>query len=135
MRSLLLDANLLIGAFDTEHGNEAHEAARSRLIELLQDDSVKLAITPLIRYEVLRGARNVSIEALSDALDDFQEFDIRGRDARRAAELFQLAERQGRKLNRRKFDVFHCVCAESNDLEIISQDADIAAIQELMKTE
>ncbi|MFC0269158.1 type II toxin-antitoxin system VapC family toxin [Kushneria aurantia] len=132
-RAFLLDANLLIGAFDGEPGNEDHEAAKSRLAGLLRDPQVRLAITPLIRYEVLRGARHVSLDELSAALDDFQEFEIRGRDAYRAAQVFQQAARHGRPLDKRRFDVFHCVCAESNELEMLSQDSDIAAIRELME--
>lgn len=129
----LLDANLLIGGLDPEPGNKKHEEARDRLRELLEDPEVKLAITPLVRYEVLRGARRVSLPELSAALDDFQEFEIRGRDAYRAAQLYQQARQQGKRLDKHKFDVFHCVCAESNQLEILSQDGDIGTIQQLMR--
>lgn len=131
-RAVLLDTNILIGAFDGEDGNMNHELARQRLKALLEDDDVKLSISPLIRYEVLRGARNVPIEKLDEALSRFQEFDTRGRDARRAAEIFRLAKEKNVLLNKRTFDVFHCVCAELNNLELASQDGDIPAIQNLM---
>lgn len=134
-RAVLLDTNLLIGAFEPEEGNEQHALAKKRLRALLLDPEVKLAITPLIRYEVLRGARRVSIAKLDEKLDDFQEFDVRGADARRAAEIFRMAQQQGIKLDNHKFDVFHCVCAQLNQLEIESADSDILRIQKLLKSE
>lgn len=132
-RRVLLDANLLIGALDGEPGNAQHERARQRLESLLQDPDVILAISPLIRYEVMRGARRVSADQLREILNDFHEFDVRARDAERAAELFQQARQQGRALDKRSFDLFHCVCAELNGLELDSQDGDIPNIQQLIR--
>lgn len=133
MRKVLLDTNMLIGAFDAEPGNEAHFKARERLQTLLQDAEVKLAISPLIRYEVMRGAKNVPFEQLQAILNDFHEFDVRARDAERAAELFQAARRQGLSLDKRAFDLFHCVCAELNQLEFESNDGDVSKIQNLIR--
>lgn len=132
-RAVLLDTNLLIGAFEAEDGNEQHAQAQVRLRALLQDPDVKLAITPLIRYEVLRGARRVSAEQLDARLNAFQEFDVRGADARRAAEIYRRAQQQGTALDKRKFDVFHWVCAELNQLEIHSADGDIEKIRNLVQ--
>lgn len=133
-RKVLLDTNLLIGAFDGQPGNEAHAAARQRLVALLADDRVKLAITPLIRYEVLRGARNIDPDALNSALNDIHEFEVRGADARMAADVFRRAKTSGIDLDKRSFDIFHCVCAELNGFEIESQDGDIPKIQQLIQT-
>jgi predicted nucleic acid-binding protein len=132
-RAVLLDTNILIGAFEPEQGNEPHMQAQARLRALLQDPDVKLAITPLIRYEVLRGARRVSVEQLDERLNAFQEFDVRGADARRAAEIYRQAQQQGTALDKRKFDVFHWVCAELNQLEIDSADGDIQKIRNLVQ--
>ncbi|PAT41071.1 type II toxin-antitoxin system VapC family toxin [Vandammella animalimorsus] len=132
-RRVLLDANLLIGALDGEPGNAQHAQARQRLEDLLQDPEVTLAISPLIRYEVMRGVRRVSADQLREILNDFHEFDVRACDAERAAQLFQQARQQGRALDKRSFDLFHCVCAELNGLELDSQDGDIPKIQELIR--
>ncbi len=132
-RTILLDTNLLIGAFDPEDGNASHIEAKRRLMELLEAPEIKLAITPLIRYEVLRGAKNVDPTALNEQLNGFHEFEVRGEEARRAAELFRTARQQGKALEKHSFDVFHCVCAELNGLEIDSQDRDIARIQNLIR--
>ena len=57
MRKVLLDANLLIAALDD--GSTTSEAERAKakqtLAALLSNAEVTLIITPLIRYEVLRG--------------------------------------------------------------------------------
>lgn len=132
-RKVLLDTNMLIGALEPEPGNAEHVQAKEELARLLSDDDVKLAITPLIRYEVLRGVRRVSPDDMEAALNDFQEFEVRGAEASRAAELFRLAKRQGIDLNRRTFDLFHCVCAEANGLEIIGRDGDIQKIKQLIQ--
>lgn len=132
MRRVLLDANILIGAFDPEPGNANHAAAKAKLEALLTDPQVKVALTPLIRYEVLRGARGVTIAALDGVLNGFHEFEVRGSDARRAAEIFQSARANGVPLNKRQFDVFHYVCAESNFLEFLSDDGDIKHIKGLV---
>ena len=131
-RMVLLDANLLIGAFDGEQDNPAHQEAKQHLTRLLSDPQVKLALTPLIRYEVLRGAQRVALDELDSVLNDFHEFEVKGTEARRAAEIFRIARSAGKPLDKKAFDVFHWVCAELNQLEFASQDADIAKIKTLI---
>lgn len=132
-RLILLDANILIGALDGEAGNAAHDDALERFEALANDPAVKFAISPLIRYEVLRGMDEADVELVNAQLNDMKEFEVRGAEAVRAAEIFRRARREEIKLDKRKFDVFHCVCAEINELEILSKDADIEQIQNLMK--
>lgn len=132
-RLVLLDANILIGALDGEEGNAAHEDAFARYEALANDPEVKFAISPLIRYEVLRGMDEADVEFVNGKLNDMKEFEVRGAEAVRAAEIFRRARKEAIKLDKRKFDVFHCVCAELNELEILSKDADIEQIQNLMK--
>lgn len=131
-RMVLLDANLLIGALDGEPGNAVHDQSRQLLWDLLTDPDVKLALTPLIRFEVLRGAQRVPLADLDAALNDFHEFEVRGAEARRAAEIFQLARAAGKQLDKRSFDVLHFACAEVNRLEFASRDADIDKIRALV---
>ncbi len=133
----LLDTNLLIGALDAEPGNPLHEAARERLRQLLNEPDIRLAITPLIRYEVLRGVRRRPIEAVKSALDQFVEFDVRREDAVLAAGVFahvqSLEDGNGLKLDKRSFDLFHCVAAHRNQLEVASRDGDIPKIIDLLR--
>ncbi|MBD8634320.1 PIN domain-containing protein [Stenotrophomonas sp. CFBP 13725] len=134
-RAILLDTNMLIGAFDTDEENAKHLQDKARLAELLRDDSVKLTISPLIRYELLRGAKRVPLDALEAILDDFQEFDVGSKDARMAAEIFRHDRQPGMEssIDKKRFDVFHCVCAKLNDLDMISNDQDIEKIQKIIK--
>lgn len=135
IRKILLDTNLLIGALDGDPTNEKHQQAEELLEEYLNDPNIQLIITPLIRYEVLRGVKQEDFSELNERLNQFEEVDIRAAMAFRAAQLFAIAknsDNQEIKLNKRTFDLFHCVCAELNDLEINSHDGDIPKIKELI---
>ncbi|MDR2260043.1 MAG: PIN domain-containing protein [Azoarcus sp.] len=133
-RRILPDANLLIGAFDGEPDNPEHEAAYQRVKDWLLDPDVKLSsTTPLVLYEVLRGVRRVSVDEMETRLKGFDIFDVHAREARRAVEIFRFAKDRSVPLDKRSFDVFHCVCAEINGLEIASQDGDIGKIQQLIQ--
>ncbi len=139
---VLLDANLLIAALDKNSttSEEKRAEAKTKLAELLNDSEVALAITPLIRYEVLRGiswSEQERYAVLQDTLSDFEEFDV-GRDvAELAANLYRFDKdradkaNEKRNLEKRKFDVFHFASAKHNGLELASQDTDIAKVQEL----
>ena len=134
-RTILLDANLLIGAFDGDgDNNPAHAAAKEKIERLLRDPDVRLATSSLIRYEVLRNVQRIPVADLESILNDFQQFDIREKEARRAAEIYRLATASGQKLDKRQFDVFHYVCAELNELEFDSQDGDIPKIRNLLQS-
>lgn len=133
-RTILIDANLLIGAFDGDaDNNPAHAAAKEKVEGLLRDPDVRLATSSLIRYEVLRNVQKVPVADLESILNDFQQFDVREKEARRAAEIYRLASASGQKLDKRQFDVFHYVCAELNELEFDSQDGDIPKIRKLLQ--
>lgn len=144
-RKVLLDTNLLVAALDQEASTspEQYEQAIATLTALLESDDVALAITPLIRYEVLRGVAWQSrerYEALHEALAEFEEFDISREIAELAADLYRVDKLQAdesgeqRNLEKRKFDVFHLASAKCNDLELASQDTDIAKLEKLHQT-
>jgi len=128
---VLLDANLLIGAFDHDATNSKHIESKQIVEDLLLDDKVKIAITPLIRYEVLRGVRRVPTEQMVEILNDFEEFEITDVEGNRASDIYRLVKQQ--KLDKRSFDVFHYVVAEIRDLEWMSQDNDLSKIAILAK--
>ncbi|MDO4896945.1 MAG: PIN domain-containing protein [Moraxella sp.] len=129
MKYILLDTSILIGAFDTDFNNEQHLQDRQLVSELLQDESVKIAITPLIRHEVLQGIQNIDFDEMKDILDDFMEFNINDEVANQTARIFHfsrsdefIALNLGIKLNKQKFDLFHYVVAKNRDLELISSN-------------
>ena len=99
---ILLDANLLIGAFDHDAENTKHIESKQIVESLLLDNTVKIAITPLIRYEVLRGVRRVPTEQMVEILNDFEEFGITDIEGNRASEIYRLAF--GTHIDETKFD-------------------------------
>lgn len=144
-RRVLLDTNLLVAALDqgASTSPDQREKAIAALMSLLQSDDVALAITPLIRYEVVRGVDWASQErhdALKEALADFEEFDISRDIAELAADLYRFdksrADEAGerRNLEKRKFDAFHLASAKCYELELASQDTDIAKLDKLYQT-
>ena len=140
-RNVLLDTNLLIAAFDKSGrtSSEMKAAANSLLSELLTDADVALFITPLIRYEVLRGVSWVNkadFEELKATLNGFPELDITRGISELSANLFRFDSWQAaqagaaaRNLEKRKFDVFHFSSAHCNMLDFCSNDSDIGRIR------
>lgn len=138
----LLDTNLIVALFD-EHASTSAEvkAAAAALLEsLLADDEVALSISPLIRYEVLRGIHwqdSARLARLMNVLNRFEEFDIGKEVSLLAADLYRFdafqnqQEGQQRNLDKRKFDVFHFATAQVNQLSLASADSDVAKIQRL----
>ncbi len=133
-RKILLDTNLIIAAFDNKD-----QVAIDQLTQLLTDDDVAFAISPLIRYEVLRGVHfsdDAKHDALNTILNSFEEFDI-GKDvANLSSSLFRFARSKkavGEKtiVDKRSFDVFHCATAQCNALELCSNDGDLAKLEKL----
>jgi predicted nucleic acid-binding protein len=139
-RRVLLDANMLIGVFDGDGKNSAHVRAQGDFEALASDPEVEFVITPLVRYEFLRGVRRAGVAETETALlemtatlNDFKEIEIRQSIGDRAAELFRLAKNKGVDLDKRSFDLIHCVCAEVYGLELVSQDAHIQKIQQMIQ--
>ena len=133
-KKILLDTNLIIAAFDNNNA-----AAQEQLRQLLNDEEVAFAISPLIRYEVLRGVSftdEEKYEALNAILNGFEEFDI-GKDvANLSSHLFRFARSKkadGEKslVDKRSFDIFHYATAQCNALELCSNDRDLTKLQQL----
>lgn len=148
-KKVLLDANLLIRAFDGDPGNDEDMRALGEIQRLNDDPEVELlAITPLIRFEVLRGIRRDSPAELKEAitrldaqLDNyFADIQITSEVARLAADVYRYVQAQRTRdstqsfldLRRHGFDLLHCACADIFGLQIISQDAHIPKIQQLI---
>ena len=133
-RRILLDANLLIQALDGE-GTSTESSkveAKAQLKDLLADSSVVLAITPLIRYEVMRGVplgEPSRFEKLEQALSGFDVFDISASEAKLAANLWRFLVSKNQKPDRKTLDLMHFASAETNQLEIASTDGDICRLK------
>lgn len=130
---ILLDANLLIGAFDHDSTNSKHIESKQVVESLLLDSSVKIAITPLIRYEVLRGVRRISVSQMEEILNDFEEFEITDVEGNEASRIYRAAIDQGKKIDKRSFDIFHYVVAQIRQLEWQSLDSDLPKIEAIAK--
>lgn len=141
-RKVLLNANLLIAAFDT-NGTTSEEmkvVASEKLSALLSDPDAVIFITPLVRYEVLRGINwqnQAAFQAMQATLNEFPELEITRDISELSANLFRLDKDIAIKLNekrnvdKRRFDVFHFCSAHCNSLELCSNDTDIAKISGL----
>jgi predicted nucleic acid-binding protein len=129
-RKILLDTNVLISAFDTKNAD-----AIDYLKSLLVDEEVALSISPLIRYEVLRGIaydNNKLHEELKSKLNSFEEFDITLEVAELSSKLFRYAKSVDRNIvDKRSFDIFHLCTAKCNDLEFGSNDSDLEKLENL----
>lgn len=133
-RKILLDTNLIIAAFD---GNKPE--AKNQLADLLNDENVAFAISPLIRYEVLRGvffSDNEKYDHLKTILNGFEEFDISRDIATLSSHLFRFSQSKkedGKNalVNKRSFDVFHLATAKCNELELCSNDGDLGKLENL----
>ncbi|GHU38432.1 hypothetical protein AGMMS50256_37720 [Betaproteobacteria bacterium] len=132
-RQVLLDTNILIGAFDTDPENSAHIDAREKLRALLTNQDVEPVITSLILFEVLRGVQRVSATEMDARLKRLPCFPIRDDEARLAAQVFRYAKDNDRKLDKHSFDLLHCACAEVRGFEILAKDGDIPKIQQLIR--
>ena len=129
-RKILLDTNLIIAAFDSETPD-----AIDQLTQLLTDDEVAFAISPLIRYEVLRGVQfddKDKYSELNTILNGFEAFDI----GNLSSDLFRFArskKAEGEKslVDKRSFDLLHLATAKCNQLELCSNDSDLSKLEQL----
>jgi len=144
-RKVLLDANLLIAAFDSNGttSEEMKTQAREKLTALLSDPDALIFITPLVRYEVLRGIDwhdRDSFLTMQSTLNEFPDLDITRDISELSANLFRLdtnitqQNNDKRNVDKRRFDVFHFCSAWCNSLELCSNDTDIAKIASLHTT-
>lgn len=133
-KKIFLDTNIIISAFDT-----GKPEAREKISTYLSDDNIELFISPLVRYEVLRGVLFTEKEKynyLQDILDGFKELNIERDISELASKLYQYDiysanSKENRNFDKRSFDTFHFSTAKCNELEIDSFDTDIDKIESL----
>ena len=141
MKGYLLDTNYLIYLADPNANPTKKAEVLQDLALKLEDPETLLFLTPLIRYEFLRGVEWDNIEKLNtlkSALKAFQTIDINDDIADLARNLFRLDkanQKNGSKkvIEKYQFDMFHFATAKENDLEILSKDRDMTAIENLFK--
>lgn len=141
MKGYLLDTNYLIYLADPNANPTKKAEVLQDLAVKLEDPETLLFLTPLIRYEVLRGVEWDNIEKLNtlkSALKAFQTIDINDDIADLARNLFRLDkanQKNGSKkvIEKYQFDMFHFATAKENDLEILSKDRDMTVIENLFK--
>ena len=140
-RRVLLDAVAIIAAFDTagDTSEEIRRTATARIEAVLTDRSARLYITPLIRYEVLRGVPHDDprrLERLRAALAGFETLDVTDPVADLASDLFRL-DRHGRAgtgvhtVDKRRFDAFHFAEAKVSGPEFESLDEGMSSLEAL----
>ena len=141
-RRVLLDAVTIIAAFDASGrtADEVRAVATARMEALLGDPSARLYITPLIRYEVLRGVPHDDpdrLERLRRALAGFETLEVTDPVADLASDLFRL-DRHDRAaaggagaVDKRRFDTFHFAESKLSALEFESLDEGMASLKAL----
>ena len=141
MKGYLLDTNYLIYLVDSNTSSSKKEEVLQDLALKLEDPETLLFLTPLIRYEVLRGVEWDNIEKLNtlkNALKAFQVIDINDDISDLARNLFRLDKANqktgSKKVNEKyQLDTFHFAAAKENNLEILSKDRDMSAIENLFE--
>jgi predicted nucleic acid-binding protein len=129
-RKVLLDTNQWINAFKD---NDAKE----KLIALIGDENVRVYMTPLIAYEILRGCKTSDeLDQYTSAFESLVNLDVTTNVAELAAEIYredkkQAAETENRNVDKRNFDVFHFACAKVFGLETMTSDRGFAKLEEL----
>lgn len=125
---------MLIGAFDHDEDNAKHLEARKTVRSLMQDSEITIAITPLIRYEVLRKVTRVSPQQMQEILDGFESFDIDKTISDRASEIWRKGQQSWENKEKRNFDIFHYSVSDVLNLEWVSNDRDLKNIEKIAKS-
>ncbi len=139
MANYLLDTNYLILLADPKVEEERKQEILRDFKSKLEDKETRLFLTPLIRYEVLRGVDWDDMERLKNlkkVLRGFQTIDIDDDIADLARNLFRLDRRnqaQGsqKKIEKYQFDIFHFATAKENNLQLLSLDRDMETMNSL----
>ncbi len=144
MTRVFLDANLLIHAFDPDSTADIalKSDAQQFIGNLTGDPATRLFITPLIRYEVLRGISPSKVEDMAKVLDMFTQLSVEAVDGDVAASVFR-AERMTlapdqfapiRLIHKHSFDLLHVVCAKRASAAFESSDARAKSLFNLVCT-
>ncbi len=140
MTTYLLDANYLISLLDEARAPDIRRPVLEDFRTKLNDGNSRFVLTPLIRYEVLRGVpweSEEKFQRMEKALSGFELLEITQTVADLARDLYRFDDfearqkNESRNLERRKFDIFHYATAKIYQLELLSADKDFSAIEAL----
>ncbi|MGX2956888.1 type II toxin-antitoxin system VapC family toxin [Ursidibacter arcticus] len=136
LEKVLLDSNILITALNDKQSQAAQE-----LIQLSQDPRKTLYITPLIRYEVLRGVQwdnGGEYQKCEAFLSGIASLNIDKHISDWAADIFRFEKhtrvkvgQQTKKVDKHNFDIMHFATAKVYGLHFISNDSDIKDWEDL----
>lgn len=138
-RQILLDANIIISAYDRRDSDDKPLSQKQKdevqeFLELSKSADVSFAITPLIRYEILRNAKDFS--KLKSIIDEFPEFDIGKEIGNLAVDIYILHAKKllnndpKAKPEKRSFDICHYASAKCNELELFTLDDEFSKFDE-----
>lgn len=140
MANYLLDTNYLVYLTDPNSEPTKKSEVLKDFEQKLSDPDSRFMLTPLIRYEVLRGVKwedKSKLTELEEILKQFKSLDIRDEIADLARDLYRFDEYKSKRdnvpknLEKRKFDMFHYATAKMENLEILSADSDLSHIEKL----
>ena len=140
MSKYLLDTNYLIYLADKDADPAKRAEVLQDLEQKLTEEETAFVLTPLIRYEVLRGVawdNPDKLEEILNVIEQFESLDITKSVSDLARDLYRfdvyqsLENKQPKNFEKRKFDMFHYTVASVNNIELLSKDTDIKAIEQL----
>ena len=140
MANYLLDTNYFVYLTDSNAEPTKKEEVLKDFVQKLSDPNSRFMLTPLIRYEVLRGVKwedKSKLTELEEILKQFKSLDIRDEIADLARDLYRFdsyeADLKGERKNleKRKFDMFHYATAQLEELDVLSKDSDLPKIADL----
>lgn len=139
MNNVLLDSNILIEAINDKKSNSAQ-----KIRELMKNDDIKIFITPLIIYEILRGIElndDKLYQKFKDLIESFSSLNIDNEIGQLASHLFRLERhnkkiehQESKKIDKHNFDLVHFSTAKIYDLKLISNDKDMENWENLYKS-
>jgi predicted nucleic acid-binding protein len=133
MKEVLLDANIIIAAFDNS-GNTSAEGKRQakELINSIVQSDQKIVITNLIKYEVMRGIswkNTENYEYLVSIVNGFKCLNINDKIADLAIKMFRYnrfiassPQNGEQKIDKYNFDIFHFSTAKIYKIAIKTCD-------------
>ena len=136
---ILLDANLIINAFDSTATKENRKKAQN-IFKNLIESGVAFAITPLIHYEILRHPHftdHARYQKLETILNSYKVFNINEEITDLATQLYRYdvytSTNAEKNFEKRRFDSFHFATAKCNELDICSFDKHLGQMEKLYK--
>lgn len=140
MGDYLLDTNYLIYLVDPNADQTKKAEVLKDFKQKLEDENSRFMLTPLIRYEVLRGVKwddQSKLLQLENILKEFKSLDIRDDIADLARDLYRFDEYESKinnvskNLEKRKLDMFHYATAKLENLKVLSKDSHLPQIEKL----